>query len=120
MINHPEDPSLQDRQQRVFDGLADMRLAHKLPSIMSASGFRDVSVQIELDRIYSTLGRIDPESRRNLEEVFAAGINRIADILGSRAEAGRFVADSLDYYDHDDTCTYSLLWTIKCRAQEAS
>jgi len=120
MINHPEDPSLQERQRRVFDGLADMRLAHKMPSKLLAGGFRDISVEIELDRIYSTLGPIDPASRRNIEEVFKAGINRISDTLGGRAEADRFVADSLEYCDRPDTNTYSLLWTIKCRAPDVS
>ena len=113
MINYPEDPSLQDRQRRVFDGLADMCLAPKLPSMMLAGGFRDISVEIELDRIYSTLGQIEPSSRKNIEDVFKAGINRITDILGSRDEADLFVRDSLNYLDRNDTYTYSLLWTIK-------
>jgi ubiquinone/menaquinone biosynthesis C-methylase UbiE len=116
LINYPEDAHLRDRQQRVFAGIADMRLAQKMPSMLTAAGFHDVSVEIELDPVYTAIGSIKEANRRNFTEVFEAGIDRVSEALGSRAAADLFVADSLAYYDRPDTYTYSLLWTIKCRA----
>jgi ubiquinone/menaquinone biosynthesis C-methylase UbiE len=116
MIHYPEDSNLQDRERRVLASLANWQIVPRLPSMLSAAGFCDISVEIELDRIYSTLGRIKPDNRKNVEDVFTAGINRVASILGSRADAQLFISDLLKHFDRDDTYTFSLLWTIKCRA----
>jgi len=113
LINYPEDSGLQNRQQRVFSGMADTRLAQKLPSMLRAANFRDVGVEIELDPIYTAIGSIQPDKRRNFVEVLSAGIGRVAEILGGRLEADAFVSDLLAYLDRPDTYTYSTLWTIK-------
>jgi ubiquinone/menaquinone biosynthesis C-methylase UbiE len=118
MINYPEDSNLQYKERRVLAGLADWRIGQRLPSMLSTAGFCDIPVEIELDRIYTTLGRIKPDNRKNVEDVFTAGINRVASILGSQADAELFISDLLKYYDCDDTYKFSLLWTIKCRAPE--
>jgi SAM-dependent methyltransferase len=115
-VNYPEDPRLQDRERRVFAGLADWQVTEQLPSMLTSAGYCDVSVEIELDRIYTSLGRIEHSNRLNIEDVLKAGIDRVHNILGSRADAESFVVDLLRYYDREDTYTYSMLWTIKCRA----
>ena len=38
---------------------------------------------------------------------------RIAEILGGREEADRFLTDLLAYLDSPDTCTYTQLWLIR-------
>jgi SAM-dependent methyltransferase len=116
MSDHPEDADLRDRRMKVFTSIVDTQLAQRLPSILSERGFRDVCVEVELDRVYSAIGAIGAGSRRNYAEVLQAGMERTIRSLGSRAEAERFVADLLAYLDRPDTYTYSLLWTIKCRA----
>jgi hypothetical protein len=86
LIDYPEDPDLRRRRMRVFSSIADMHLAQKMPSILSAGGFHDVSVEIELDRVYSAIGSIGPEARRNYAEVLEAGIERAVESLGNRSE----------------------------------
>jgi SAM-dependent methyltransferase len=117
LIDYPEDLDLRRRRMRVFSSIADMHLAQKMPSMLSAGGFHDVSVEIELDRVYSAIGSIGPEARRNYVEVLEAGIERAVESVGNRSEAERFVSDLLVYLDRPDTYTYSLLWTIKCQTR---
>jgi ubiquinone/menaquinone biosynthesis C-methylase UbiE len=113
MIDHPEDAELRNRRTRAFSAILDGDLPQKLPSMLSQCGFRDVSVEIELDRIYSALGPISAEGRRNYAEVLQAGMERIAQSLGSQVEAERLITDLFEYLDRSDTYTYSLLWMIK-------
>jgi ubiquinone/menaquinone biosynthesis C-methylase UbiE len=119
MIDHPEDADLRNRRTRAFSSILDGYLPQKLPSILSKCGFRDVSVEIELDRIYSAIGPIGAEGRRNYAEVLQAGMEPISQSLGSQAEAERLIADLSVYLDRPDTYTYNLLWTIKCGAPSA-
>jgi hypothetical protein len=116
IIDHPEDPELRNRRTRAFSSILDGNLPQKLPSMLSKCGFCDVSVEIELDRIYSAIGPIGAEGRRNYAEVLRAGVKPISKSLGSQAEAERLIAELLEYLDRPDTYTYSLLWTIKRRA----
>jgi SAM-dependent methyltransferase len=116
IIDHPEDADLRNRRTRAFSSILDGHLPQKLPSMLSQCGFRDVSVEIELDRIYSAIGSIGAGERRNYAEVLHAGMEPISQSLGSRAEAERLIADLFVHLDRPDTYTYSLLWTIKCRA----
>jgi hypothetical protein len=71
-----------------------------------------------LDRIYSAIGAIGVEGRRNYAEVLQAGMQPISQSLGSRAEAEKLIADLFAYLDRPDTYTYSLLWTIRCHAPD--
>jgi SAM-dependent methyltransferase len=120
LINHPEEQALQDRQKRVYaSAIADMHLAPKLPSLLTQAGFRNVSVEVELDPIYSAIGTTGDGNLRNFAEVFNAAIDRVAAVLGSREEADRIIKDSLTYLSRTDTYTYSLLWTIKGVAPNA-
>jgi SAM-dependent methyltransferase len=120
IVNHPEDQALLDRQKLVYaSAIANMRLAPKLPSMLTQAGFRDVSVEVELDPIYSAIGPMGDGNLRNFAEVFNAAIDRVAAVLGSREEADRFIKDSLTYLSRPDTYTYSLLWTIKGVAPSA-
>ena len=116
MSDYPEDADLRDRRMRVFTSIVDTQLAQKLPSILSEYGFRDVCVEVELDRVYSAMGAVGAGSRRNYAEVLQGGMERTVQSLGSMAAAEQFTSDLLAYLDRPDTYTYSLLWTVKCRA----
>jgi SAM-dependent methyltransferase len=65
LINFPEDEILRGRQDRAFGAIAGMSLAPKVPSMLSAAGFGDISVEIELDPIYTAIGNVGADSRRN-------------------------------------------------------
>jgi SAM-dependent methyltransferase len=119
MIDHPEEADLRNRRTRAFSSILDGDLPQKLPSMLSKCGFGDVSVEVELDRIYSAIGSISAEGRRNYAEVLQTGIKPISHSLGSLAEAERLTSDLLVYLDRPDTYTYSLLWTVRCRAPSA-
>jgi SAM-dependent methyltransferase len=119
MIDHPEDAGLRNRRTLAFSSILDGYLPQKLPSMLSQCGFRDISVEIGLDPIYSAIGPIGAEARRNYAEVLQAGMEPISQSLGSQSEAERLIADLFVYLDRPDTYTYSLLWTIKCRAPGA-
>ena len=80
--NVPEDPNLQRRLERVVFSLADVLLARRLPLMLRDAGFRDINVEIETDRIYTTIGSIDRDHRRNVSELMGAAMTRIADVLG--------------------------------------
>jgi hypothetical protein len=67
--------------------------------MLSDGGFREISVEIELDRIYSAIGTIGGAGRRNYAEVLRAGIEPISKNLGSQAEVERFITDLLAYFD---------------------
>ena len=58
MSDFPEDPDLRDRRLRVFTSIVDTQLAQKLPSILFEYGFRDVCVEVELDKVYSAMGAV--------------------------------------------------------------
>jgi SAM-dependent methyltransferase len=120
MIDHPEDADLRHRRTQAFSSILDGDMPQKLPSMLSRCGFGDVSVEVELDRIYSAIGSISAEGSRNYAEVLQAGIKPISHSLGSRAAAERLTSDLLAYLDRPDTYTYSLLWTIRCRAPGAT
>jgi hypothetical protein len=70
LTNFPEDRELQERLERVMPD-ADVRLARKLPLMLRKAGFRDISVIAEMDAVYTAVGRVSPEQRRNMEEIFA-------------------------------------------------
>ena len=118
IIDHPEDAELRERRTRAFSSILDGYLPQRMPSILSKYGFCDISVEIELDRIYSAIGPIGAEGRRNYAEVLQAGMEPISQSLGGEAEVERLIADLLVYLDRPDTYTYSLLWTIRCRCPE--
>ena len=81
--------------------------------MLRAAGFAEVSVEVELDPIYTATGRIQDGPRRNLVEVLGAAMPRIAEILGGgRAEAEAYVADLLAWLDDPKTCSYSYLWMV--------
>lgn len=112
LANVPEDPALQRRLERVIYSLADILLARRLPLMYRDAGFEDVTVDIETDHIYTTIGSIDRERRRNVAELMGAAMTRIADLLGGQIQAEAFLADLLAYLDRPDTCTYTTLWVV--------
>ena len=112
LTNYPEDPDLQACLERVMPRLGDIRLARKLPLMFRNEGFQDISVVAEIDATFTTVGRIGPQHRRNVEEVLGSALRRIAEILGGREQADAFLADLLIYLDRPDSSSYTTLWVV--------
>ena len=108
----PPDPALQERANRVFHGLIDPFVGRKMATMMFAAGLEGVSVEIEADRLYTVIGAIDPERRRNWDEQLSAARPFIAKILGGDA-TNEFIRDFLDFQDKPETCSYTVLFFAK-------
>jgi SAM-dependent methyltransferase len=116
MKHEPCKSELDARLQQVIPRLADIGLVRRLPMMLSALGFRDVVVEVELDPIYTAIGPIGAAQRRNLVEILGPARGRIAEILGGAAAADSFLADLLAFLDDPGTSSYTTLWTVAATA----
>ena len=116
MSNYPEDTSLQPPIEHVIPEIADVLLPRKLPLMLQAHGFTDISVNAEMDRIYTKIGHFQPEHRNNLTEILSSGMHRLADTLGGQEAAETFLSDWLAYLDRVDTSSYTMLWVVQASA----
>jgi SAM-dependent methyltransferase len=114
--NHPEDPSLQPRLNKVIHGIADVDLSRRLPGMLREAGFKDIICEIETDRLYHVIGSATPAQRENIVIALTSGMARLAGILGSREEAERFLTDLLAYIDRADTDSFNTLWITMATA----
>ncbi len=84
-----------------------------LPSLFVATGLDDITVDIETDPIFTSMGKINPNRRLNFEGVFGTAFRKSAHLLGGPAEVDRLMQDLLTYYDRPDTTTITTAWTVK-------
>jgi len=89
--------------------LVDSNIGQKVAHYLLSLGFQDVRVQIETDRIYTVIGRIDPERRWNWEKQWDAACPQLARSLGSEEEARGFIASFPAFQDDPLTCSYTTL-----------
>jgi ubiquinone/menaquinone biosynthesis C-methylase UbiE len=113
----PVDPALEGQIHKVMAALVDCNIGQKVAPLMISLGFRDVSVEMEADTLFTVIGRIDPERRRNLETQFQAAHARIVQITGSDLEADRFVDRFLAHYDDPATCSFTELYFTRGRVR---
>lgn len=109
VTHYPIDPALQDRVNRVFSGLVDPFIGRKMAPMLIATEFSAVAVEVEPDQLFTVIGTIDPQRRRNWEEQLAAVEPYIAKILGGEGAATEFVRDFLAFQDDPETCSYTTL-----------
>jgi ubiquinone/menaquinone biosynthesis C-methylase UbiE len=99
-----------DRQVRhVMTALVDCDIGLKVAPMMISLAFRDVSVDIEADKIFTVIGRIDSERRWNWEKQFQAARPHLIQIIGSETGVDQFVETFLRYYDDPATCSVTTL-----------
>jgi ubiquinone/menaquinone biosynthesis C-methylase UbiE len=109
-VRHSPVTSDFDRQVRdVMTALVDCDIGLKVAPMMISLGFEDVRVEIEADKIFTVIGRIDRERRWNWEKQFKAARPHLVQIIGSEAGADEFVATFLRYYDDPTTCSMTTL-----------
>ncbi len=79
------------------------------------SAFVDIDVEIETDRIYTSIGSISPEQRRYVEEMLSGPIRKFAHVVGGAEAAERYLAARLEYLDRADTSSITAYWIVKGR-----
>ena len=109
-INFPEDPRLQSLIEMLIDTALAGWQGKRLPSLFKDAGLTDIELEIEIDRIYTFLGAIDADRRRNVEEAGVAATKRLAHLFRGADKAQAFLADWLAYLDRDDTSTITTSW----------
>ena len=106
----PEDPALQTSADRVFPALVDPFIGRKMASLMRRAGLADIAVHFEADRLFTVVGQIDPERRRNWVDQFAAARPYMAPVLGGEPQADAFMEAFLAYQERPDTASYTALY----------
>jgi ubiquinone/menaquinone biosynthesis C-methylase UbiE len=97
--HYPIDAELDAEVRHVMKALVDCDVGRKVPSLMISLGFKDVHVEVEADKIFTVIGRIDAERRWNWEKQFQAARPHLIQIIGSEEDADRFVTNFLSIYD---------------------
>jgi len=108
----PEDPTLQADAARVFPILVDPFIGRKMADLFARAGLTDLAVHFEPDRLFTSIGQIDPERRGNWVEQLAAARPYIAQILEGEHEADTFIEAFLCYQDRPDTSSYTALFLV--------
>ena len=105
----PVAPEFERQVYDVMNALVDCDIGRKVPSMMISLGFRDVTVDIEADKIFTVVGRIDAERRWNWEKQFQAARPHLIEIIGSEKGADQFVDAYLANCDNPATCSITTL-----------
>jgi hypothetical protein len=109
-IEHfPVNAKFEREVRRVMTSLVDCDIGRKVGSLMISLGFTDVHLEVEADKIFTVIGRIDAERRWNWEKQFQAARPHLIQITGSEKAADRFVADFLSVYDDPATSSITTL-----------
>ena len=107
--HYPIDPELERKLRELTALLVDVNIGRKVAPYMIALGFHDVAVEIETDTLFTVIGRIDAERRRNLQTQFEAMRPHLVNILGSEANVKELADRFLAHYDDPATCSYTAL-----------
>ncbi len=70
---------------------------------------------MEADTLFTVIGRVDGERRRNLETQLQAMHPHLVKIMGSEAEVNKYVGRFLAHYDDPATCSYTTLYFTRGR-----
>jgi SAM-dependent methyltransferase len=107
--HYPVTPELDRQVRQVMRVLVDCDIGRKVSPMMLSLGFRDVAVEIEVDKIFTVIGRIDAERRWNWQKQLQAARLHLIRIIGSEAGADQFVETFLGIYDDPATCSITTL-----------
>lgn len=115
VINEPPDPAIQPMTEFVFNGLVDPFIGRKMAIMCGECGLIDIDVKMETDRVFTVVGSIDQERRRNWEIQWSGAKHRTAELLGSQTLADAFIEKFIMYQDRPDTATYCTLYIVSAR-----
>jgi len=111
----PVDIDFERQVREVTASVVDGNIARKMAPFMIALGFRDVQVQMETDTLYTVIGSIDADRRRNWETQLHAMRSHLVKLLGSELDADRLVKRFLAFYDNPATCSFTALYFTRGR-----
>jgi SAM-dependent methyltransferase len=115
VTHEPPDPAIQPMTEFVFNSLVDPFIDRKMAGMCRNCGLTDIDAKMETDRVFTVIGKIDPERRRNWEIQWSGARNRTAELLGSQALADAFIEKFIAYQDRPDTPTYCTLYIVSAR-----
>lgn len=111
----PPDPELDEAGRRIRQAILGKFESRQVPMMFQRAGLVDVDVEIETDQIYTSIGSITAERRRNVEEMLSGPIRKFSYLFGSAEGAERFLARRLAYLDRPDTSSITAYWVVKGR-----
>jgi SAM-dependent methyltransferase len=115
LTHEPPDPAIQPMAEFLFGNLVDAFIGRKMAGMCRDCGLVDIDVKMEADRVYTVVGKIDPERRRNWEVQWSGARKPVAGFLGSQALADAFIEKFMAYEDRPDTSTYCTLYIVSAR-----
>jgi ubiquinone/menaquinone biosynthesis C-methylase UbiE len=115
MIHEPPDPVIQSFVEHLFSQFADLFIGRRMARMSQEAGLVDIEVAMEVDNVYTVVGRIDAERRSNWETQFKAGREHAIKHLGSAAMADAFTDSFMRYQDREDTASYCTLFFVSGR-----
>jgi ubiquinone/menaquinone biosynthesis C-methylase UbiE len=113
--HYPTAPDFAREISDVMAALVDVNIGRKVAPFMISLGFREVSVEMETDTLFTVIGSIDAERRQNWQTQFQAAHPHIAQIVGSEAKADALIDRFLAHYDDPATCSYTALYFTRGR-----
>ena len=119
VTHEPPDPVLQPLVEYVFANLVDSFIGRKMPGMCRTAGLVDIGVEIEADRVFTIVGKIDPQRRRNWEIQWAAAHQIVTRLLGSAEMAAAYNDAFMRYQDREDTSSFCSLYVVKARKPRA-
>jgi len=111
----PVDTDFERQVREVTASVVDGNIARKMAPFMLDLGFRDVQVQMETDTLFTVIGSIDADRRRNWETQLQAMRPHLVKLLGSELNADRLVKRFLAFYDNPATCSFTALYFTRGR-----
>ncbi|MGH6777881.1 MAG: methyltransferase domain-containing protein, partial [Bradyrhizobium sp.] len=115
VTHEPPDPAIQPMTEFIFNGLVDPFIGRKMAGMCRGCGLIVIDVKMEADRVFTVIGKIDPERRRNWEIQWSGARNRVAELVGSQTLADAFIERFMAYQDRPDTATYCTLYIVTAR-----
>jgi ubiquinone/menaquinone biosynthesis C-methylase UbiE len=118
VIEHfPIAAELDQQIREVMAVVVDVNIGRKVAPFMISLGFQDVHVEIEADTLFTVIGSVDADRRRNLETQFQAMRPHLVKIMGSESEVNRLLQRFLAHYDDPATCSYTSLYFTRGRVR---
>lgn len=115
VVNEPPDPALQPLIDFFFNRVVDPFIGRKMAGMCHSAEFTDIAVTMETDRVFTVVGKIDAQRRRNWETQWAAARGHAVALFGSEALADAYNDRFLAYQDRPDTATYCTLYVVHAR-----
>lgn len=117
--NDPEDAELQPLIDCFVNAILAGWRGIRLPALFRNAGLHNVQIEIEVDPVWTVLGKIDRHRRQNLEDVLVGPLHRQAHLFGGKDQAKSFLNKWLSYLDRDDTNTVTSSWIAKGRKPQS-